>query len=260
MRWLDTTDGVRLATRRWPAVQRPDTQPTGTAVVIVHGFTASKDHCDVVHLAESLAGRGFDAISYDARGHGASDGLCTLGALEHNDVAAATALARADADRVVLVGASMGGIAVLHYASQANDVEGVVTVSAPAHWRLPRNARGALAVGLTQTAPGRWLVRRRMYVKLARRWTMPDPPVELMRRVQAPVAVVHGLQDRFIAPEAALDLYANAGPVRRLILVDEMGHAYDPAGTDAVCAAVEWVVTAPAPTVVSGPALALSEL
>ena len=85
-----------------------------------------------------------------------------------------------------------------------------------------------------------------MYVKLARRWTMPDPPVELMRRVQAPVAVVHGLQDRFIAPEAALDLYANAGPVRRLILVDEMGHAFDPAGTDAVCRAVEWVVAAAA--------------
>ena len=28
---------------------------------------------------------------------------------------------------------------------------------------------------------------------------------------------------------------------RRLFLVDEMGHAFDPAGAETVCRAVEWV-------------------
>jgi len=88
---LRTEDGLDLPVRWWYA------ETPRATVVLVHGFTASKDHPDVVAVAEHLRATGFDVVSYDARGHGASAGESTLGDLERHDVAAAQL---ADADRV----------------------------------------------------------------------------------------------------------------------------------------------------------------
>ena len=90
---------------------------------------------NVSALAEALVGDGFDVITYDARGHGSSEGESTLGDDEQHDVAAAVMAARERTPNVVLVGASMGGIAALRYAATDDDLAGVVTVSCPAHWR-----------------------------------------------------------------------------------------------------------------------------
>src|SRR5919109_692773 len=96
---LTTTDDVRLAGCHLLTVDAPR-----AAVVVVHGFTASSEHPDVVALADTLHDRALDVVWYDARGHGRSGGHSTLGDLEANDVAAAVALAAARTDRVVLVG------------------------------------------------------------------------------------------------------------------------------------------------------------
>ena len=64
---------------------------------------------------------------------------------------------------VVIVGASMGAIAALRYAAGPvvdPGLVGVVAVSSPAGWRLPRNARSVLAAGLTRTRLGRLLPER----------------------------------------------------------------------------------------------------
>src|SRR5204863_297146 len=79
-----TVDGLALAGRTWLVDGRPR-----AAVVLAHGFSASKDEADVVRVAGALQAAGFDVVSYDARGHGASEGECTLGDLERHDVAAA---------------------------------------------------------------------------------------------------------------------------------------------------------------------------
>src|SRR5439155_23849763 len=149
---LTTVDGVRLAAHLHHVAR-----PRGT-VVLAHGFTASATHDDVEALARALVEAGYDVVTYDARGHGASTGWCTLGDLERHDVAAAARAARPESGRVVLVGLSMGAIAVLRHASSNerghDDAAGagVVTVSAPARWKLPRNARGVLSAGITSTA------------------------------------------------------------------------------------------------------------
>ena len=100
----------------------------------------------------------------------------TLGDLERHDVAAAVDAARDRSDRVVLVGASMGAIAALRYAAATDDLAGVVSVSCPARWRLPRNLRGVAAAGLTRTRVGRALASRWMGVQVAPRWTEPGAP------------------------------------------------------------------------------------
>ncbi|MGH9025622.1 MAG: alpha/beta hydrolase [Acidimicrobiia bacterium] len=234
---LATADGLVLAGRRWPA---PDPR---AAVVLVHGFSASCEDDKICALADAFVHGGITVVGYDARGHGASGGDCTLGELESRDVAAAVAVAREHHERVVLVGASMGAIATLRYAADAKDVHGVVVVSCPSRWRIPRSARGLLATALTRTAPGRALAARYIGVRVAPAWTTnPAPPVELAGHVQAPIAVVHGTADRFVSVIHADELYLSAGEPRRLDLVEGMGHAFDPVGFATIVSAVDWTL------------------
>src|SRR3989442_15902679 len=121
---LTTTDGVDLAARVWSG----NGEPRAT-VVLVHGLAATKDNGEVVAVATALSEAGFDVVAYDARGHGRSGGICTLGDLERHDVAAATEYARLRGRPVVLVGASMGAVAVLRHAATDPALAGVVTVS-----------------------------------------------------------------------------------------------------------------------------------
>lgn len=234
---LLTSDGVQLATRSW----RRGGEARAT-VVLVHGFSATKDDRNVVALATRLSEQDLDVVSYDARGHGESGGTCTLGDLEHHDVAAAVAWARTTSSRIVLVGASMGGVAVLHHAASGPDVAGVVVVSSPSEWRMPLRARALLTGGLTRTKAGRWVSARHMQVRIHPVWTAPEPPRSLAARVTAPLAIVHGHRDRLIPARAAHDLYARGDGKRRLLLVPEMGHAFDWAGHSAICDAVDWIL------------------
>jgi pimeloyl-ACP methyl ester carboxylesterase len=222
--------------RRWSTPRS-----SGTTVVLVHGFGAGKDSASVARVAVGLAVDGHHVLSYTARGHGSSGGLCTLGDLEHLDVAAATRLARIDADRVVLVGASMGAIAVLRHAADEAPT-GIVTVSSPSGWTLPRSAQGIGAAALTQTAPGRWLARRALGVRLAPGWTAPPPPADLAARIEVPHAIVHGRNDVFLRSDEAERLHRAAREPRRIEVVDGMGHAYVAAAVPAVRANVRWVL------------------
>jgi uncharacterized protein len=233
---LRTSDGVDLATRTWL------TDGDATAVVVlVHGMSASKDHPHVVALAENIHRRGFDVIAYDARGHGDSAGVSTLGDLERHDVAAAVTWSRARNTNVALVGASMGASAALQHAVSDPHLSGVVVVSSPAEWRLPLRLRALLTIALARTAPGRWFAARRSGVRIHYEWNAPEPPRSLAERVTSRLAVVHGRRDRLIPLRSSLSLTMANDPTRHVVVVPGMGHAFDPAGHHAVCEALTWV-------------------
>jgi pimeloyl-ACP methyl ester carboxylesterase len=239
---LTTVDGVRLAAHLHHVAR-----PRGT-VVLAHGFTASATHDDVEALAGALVDAEYDVVTYDARGHGGSTGQCTLGDLERHDVAAAARAARPASGQVVLVGLSMGAIAVLRHAASTERsvgdpaVAGVVTVSAPARWKLPRNARGVLSAGITSTAPGRAFAARQLGVRLAARRHRPAPPVDLVSALDVPVAIVHGIDDPFLPSSNARVLFDAAHDPRRLDLVPGAWHAHDEAALPVVAAAVGWTL------------------
>jgi uncharacterized protein len=232
-----TTDDVVLTGRRWLRADEPR-----AAVVLVHGFSASANDPDVCEVAEALHTDGADVVCYDARGHGTSEGHSTLGDLERHDVAAAVDAARERTEHVVLVGASMGAIAALRYAAHSDGLVGVVSVSCPAQWRLPRNVHGVLAAGLTRTRVGRAVASRWMGVQVAPRWTNPEPPIALVPKVNAPLAILHGAADRFVPASDAAELYEVAGDPRRLQIVPAMGHAFAPQSVAAIREAVDWAL------------------
>jgi pimeloyl-ACP methyl ester carboxylesterase len=238
-RVLTTCDSVELTARRWLTDETPR-----ASVVLAHGFTASGNDPKLIEVAEALHGDGLDVITYDARGHGSSGGACTLGDLERHDVAAAVELARSRSDRVVLVGASMGAIAVLRHAADDPTVTGTVVVSAPSRWVLPRNARSVAAALLTRTPPGRALAARYLRVTVAPRWTSPESPVELVGRIAGPLAIIHGENDKFIPSQAARELHERATGPCRVETVEGMGHAFEPRAIAPVLDAVDWALQA----------------
>ena len=235
---LITADGVELHWRYW------STETARAVVVLAHGFAASCDNIAVVRQAEALRAAGFDVVSYDSRGHGRSKGQCALGDLESYDIAAAVAKAKRTGLAVVLVGGSMGAVAALRYAASGdNELAGVVSISAPATWRTPRSAPGALVIGLARTRLGRQIARRHLHVRIAPTWNAPAFPSELVRCIKVPVAIVHGDQDRYIPTTDAQAIYqACSSPYRRLDVVPGMGHAFDQKALPAVNNALDWVL------------------
>ena len=238
---LITEDGVTLRARHWLPSRTSD-----TAVVLVHGFTASRRDPQVVAVAESLVSAGYHVVSYDMRGHHDSGGECTLGDAERHDVAAAVAYARGVAARVVTVGASMGAIAVLRHAAADGALAGMVTVSSPAQWRLPRNVRSVLAALMTRTSLGRRLAARHLKVRIGTTWTNPPSPEQLVDSIRSPLGVIHGDADRMIPESEARRLVPNIGARHRLDIVKGMGHAFHASSIPAILSAVAWALANPA--------------
>jgi fermentation-respiration switch protein FrsA (DUF1100 family) len=94
---------------------------------------------------------------------------------------------------------------------------------------------------MTQTGAGRAVAARRFQTRLAVRPRRGAPPVERIRAVAQPVAVIHGLADRFLPSTAATALFSAAPEPRRLDLVTGMGHGFCAAALDPIEAAVAWV-------------------
>ncbi len=240
---LETADGLRLSAR-W----RPALTPTATAsVVVVHGFSASQDEPGVRALADDLAAAGYHVLTYDARGHGSSEGWCAVGSTEHMDVAGAVATAHGKGLPVVLVGVSMGGVAVAGYLAEAGrddlGVWGAVLVSTPARWQMRVSAVGLLTALLTRTRPGRWVASRHLRVRIAPRWRVGRPIESLVEQIDTPIAVVHGTGDRLLHHEHGQRLHASAAGPSRLELVEGTGHGINDSSRQATVGAVSWVLS-----------------
>jgi len=125
--WFRAADGTRLVGHRFGG-ERPGAR---TAVVLAH--QSNGDLCEWVPYARRLASSGTFAFPFDLRGHGLSNGAQRYGRLGLDVAAAVRTVRRLGARRVVVVGASLGGIAgVVGAASTRPRVDGLVAVSAPA--------------------------------------------------------------------------------------------------------------------------------
>ena len=126
-----------------------------TGVVFGHQFMS--DHCEWMDFARTLAPQRFRSIAIDFRGNGFSRG--GNGPRLDLDVAAAVAHFRGEGvKRVVLVGSSMGGTAVLVAAARIRPaVAGVVSLSGPARY----GGMDALAAVRASRVPVRFIADRK---------------------------------------------------------------------------------------------------
>jgi pimeloyl-ACP methyl ester carboxylesterase len=155
---------------------------------LVLGHQLRSDLCEWVPQARAFSRRGYQVLAFDFAGFGDSEHGSAQHRVDTDVAAAAEQLRRRGADRIVLVGSSMGGTAVLSAATRARPpVAGVVSLSGPSSFG------GVDAVAA-------------------------------MRRLRVPVLLVAGADDQpFLAQ--ARSLYA-AARVRdkRLLVVPGGGH------------------------------------
>jgi pimeloyl-ACP methyl ester carboxylesterase len=122
--WFRASDGVRLygvEAGRGP-----------TAVVLAH--EGGSDLCDWLTYMKALTRAGIRAFAFDFRGYGRSEQPDRGGLALGRDLAAAVARVRADGARhVFLMGASMGGAAVVQNTADIR-VDGRISLSGTRLW------------------------------------------------------------------------------------------------------------------------------
>jgi uncharacterized protein len=216
-----TSDGLRL--RAWLS-RGSDTRP---AVVIVHGLGDSLE--SYLGHARLLRSRGHTVLLVDLRGHGGSEGsYTTLGARERADVTAAAAAVR---DRglagrgLVLMGHSMGAVAVLLAAADAADVRGVIVEAPYDTYRDTIKHHAKLYYHVPEWTPLTPLAI------LAAEWrggfhATDIDAVRAAARIKAPLfAIVDGLDPRMPEPVVRRIYDAHPGPKRFWVAagVDHVG-------------------------------------
>ena len=177
----------------------------GTALLLVHGFNASLSKPPNRAVLATLTEQ-FPVVAVELRGHGRSQGLCTLGDKEILDVEAAARWAAVlGCSQVVTIGFSMGAAVVVRHAAIIGGVAGVVSVSGPAFW----NYRGTSIMRVLHFGVENPLARQYLSRVMGTRvvpppWPKPWPesPSEAAARIPpVPFLVVHGTQDGFFPDE-----------------------------------------------------------
>jgi predicted alpha/beta hydrolase len=165
--WLTTSDSVRLY-----AVEAGDGP---VAVVLAH--QGRSDLCEELPYAKTLLANGLRVLAFDFRGNGHSKNPAKNWLSLGRDLAAGVARARADgAKRVFMIGASMGGAAVVQN-SAGLAVDGRVSLSGTRLWT---------GYGINDAAGVRSLRAPFLYVGTKQDWRAPESEARaIFRRVGA---------------------------------------------------------------------------
>jgi alpha-beta hydrolase superfamily lysophospholipase len=134
--WFRAADGTKLVGHRFGG-KEPGRR---TTVVLAH--MSEGNLCVWAPYSRRLARLGFFAFPFDFRGHGFSEGRQNHARAAADVTAAVRAVHGLGARKVVVVGASLGGIAAIVAAPRLRPtVQGVVSVSGPAAIAGELNAR-----------------------------------------------------------------------------------------------------------------------
>jgi pimeloyl-ACP methyl ester carboxylesterase len=207
----------------------PDRNQRNTAVVLAHGFTSGKYSMD--NLASYLAMRGYEALTFDFVGHklGGSGGTMESMAQAPGNLRDALFWLRGvtDAERIVLIGHSMGAAAALVAAAwEAADLASPALIGKIAANQTPGPPLAGVVCLCMGTEPSRgfdttigqaMLEQRQDYVSGA-------PALQLLREIDglvASAAQIGSLPVLFIA--AKQDVLVSVERVERLAAMTQNG-------------------------------------
>lgn len=212
-------DGVTL--RGW-YIPAGDSLKT---VIVCSGANGSLD-ADM-HVAPWLHAAGFNVLLFNWRAHGDSAGeVVTLGFNERYDLIAAVRFAKLKgAERVGVLGFSMGGTVAVAAAAVYEDVNAVVADS-PFVYVLSAVAGGLLERGVPEGLS--FLLARVFVVTACLRTRLNLFDIDLVRWIQRvaprPLLLIFGEQD-VIVPKSEVDvLFARAGEPKEVWRVPEAAH------------------------------------
>ncbi len=215
-----SVDGIPLVAWYIP----PAEAANGAALIYVHGFGGNRGA--LLEQVAAMFQLGYGALLLDMRNHGESgDAVTTWGHREANDVVAAfnylQARPEVDPSRIGLVGKSMGGAAVAQAALQLPTTAVLVLESTYSSFEenLPNIMPGIARAPGFLASP----VFNRMVAESGE--PLADiRSVEAVTRLNMPILLIHGEQDRLVPVQQSRDIYAAANEPKQLHTVPGAGH------------------------------------
>ncbi len=214
-----------------------------TGCLLIHGFTGAPK--EMRWMGEYLAGRGFSVLGVRLAGHAthSEDMIRSRWTDWVASVEDGYHLLRGLADRIYLVGLSMGGVLSLLMSTQL-DVKGVVAISTPMRlppdWRLPYATMFSMIMPYVPKAPDEpnagWFDQEALKDHVS----YPRNPVRaaaeldrlvakmraMLSEVRVPLLLVHSQDDTTVPADNMENIFAAlpAGLLKGKLLVRNSGH------------------------------------
>lgn len=205
-----SSTGVTLAARFFRGRSR-------ATIVLSHGYGGTQD--EMLPVASTLHRHGFNVLTYDLRGCGASGGEVTFGAREQTDLRSVVdyAVARPDVDaaRIGALGFSMGAATTVMAAAGDPRIKAVVDDSGWAHvehWLRPRIED----VALRPRDPFTPLSLKLVELRTGEDLDELEPAARIGRLSPRPVLLIHGAQDAVVPAGDAAQNFAAAREPKEL--------------------------------------------
>lgn len=216
-------DGGRVAAWAWGR---------GPAVALVHGWGGRGGRLAVAFV-EPLVARGFSVVTFDAPGHGASDGkLSSMPQVAR----ALQAVADAAGSLFAVIAHSMGGSASALAMSKGLQVDRAVFIAPAADpARYADDFATTLGVGPAAMAG----MRRRSEARLRFRWSELNVP-RMAAGFDVPLLVVHDRDDPTVPWDEGAAI-AEAWPGAELVTTTGLGHREVVRNPEIVARAVDFV-------------------
>jgi uncharacterized protein len=197
----------------------------GASVILVHGY--KNDRSTMLSRAQILVKRGYGVLLFDLRAHGESEGdLITFGLYEVRDVRAAYQFLLAqpgvDAEKIGILGGSMGGTVSLLSAEQIPALKAVVAESAfpTLHDAIPAAVANSGLPSVFFAPVVQWFAERLGHFRAAEISAIDQIGLIAPR----PVFLLQGGKDLLVVPESGQRLYDAAGDPRELWFDAGVGH------------------------------------
>ncbi|MFH1784080.1 MAG: alpha/beta fold hydrolase [bacterium] len=194
-------------------------------VILCHGYGTNKS--DLLGFLPFLHDGGYNIFMFDFRAHGESPGSCSLGYYEANDIIGAVEYLKTrndvDADKIGVIGVSMGGAAAFTAAARTPLIKAVISDSsfisfertvtrfAKLFYRLPKFPLVHMSIKAVE-------------LRLGFKAEDADPLRYVSKIAPRAVFIIHGREDNRILPENAQLLFNAAKDPKELWIVPQADH------------------------------------
>ncbi len=228
-------------------LHHPAEKSTSAAVILCHGMESSKESEKLVAMSRTLADKGVGALRFDFACSGESGGkfeeITYSGEVE--DLQAAFNFLRPHrAERIGLLGSSMGGTVALLLAARESRVKALVTIAAPIH---PEKITENL---LSQEEVLRWRQTgfliyhgRRINISFLDDLQRLNVP-QVAKTISCPALVIHGDRDSTVPVDEAYELYGQLSSLKKLRILKGADHRLSEPRfmEEALKESVDWLV------------------
>lgn len=206
----------------------PDAQPRAFAL-FAHCFTCTKDVLAASRIAQALTGFGIAVLRFDFTGLGGSGGdfantdfTSNVGDL----ISAADYLREHHQAPTILVGHSLGGVAVLAAAEHVPETRAVATIGAPAGTEHLLHLLGGSRAEIEEKGEAEVCLASRPF--RIRKQFLDDvssqPQLERIQRLGVPLLVMHSPIDDTVGVENAREIFDAARHPKSFVSLDGADH------------------------------------